>query len=556
MNRGVWIGALVAGLGGWLGGLGAQESVWRTTARPAPPATVRAARADEAAPALGRPIAVARGASDADPPPPLPPAYQPGLQLSDQAGAAEPIAIVPTPGSVIAASNAPKKPAAAPAAPPAPPADEVLPADLFATERKAAATGGAVPAVYPGPPGLTPEAQPEVIPVANWVEPYPANQIPVPPGPFPGFEAEPPPPPRFYVRGEYLLWWIRPDHAPPLVTTGDAQLGAQAGVLGGASTVVLDNGNLTNNPQSGGRFFAGLYLDDCGSKAIEVGGFFLGQTSRNFTASSAQFPVITRPIFNLNQGVQSFEATAFPGLGSGTINVNSPTNLGGLESNLRCKLCCCDCCGCCNYTVFLLGGFRYLSLNEGLTITEDIQGLPTTPPPLNTHFQVVDSFTTNDQFYGPQVGIDGRVYYGRFSLDGFAKVAAGVTEQTVNINGFFSFPPGTPNVDPRPGGLLALNSNIGHYTRSQFSVVPEVGLNLGYNITDRLRASVGYNFLYWTNVVRPGEQVDTNIDITRIPNAGPLPPGVTPLAGNHPGVLFRESDFWAQGITFGLQYTY
>ena len=47
---------------------------------------------------------------------------------------------------------------------------------------------------------------------------------------------------------------------------------------------------------------------------------------------------------------------------------------------------------------------------------------------------------------------------------------------------------------------MALPSNIGHYSRDQFSVVPEVGLNVGYQLTRHVSLSAGYTCIYWSNV--------------------------------------------------------
>jgi hypothetical protein len=65
---------------------------------------------------------------------------------------------------------------------------------------------------------------------------------------------------------------------------------------------------------------------------------------------------------------------------------------------------------------------------------------------------------------------------------------------------------------------------------------------------------VGYNFLYVSSVIRPGDQVDRVLDITQIPNF-PVP-GVQPTALGRPTVLFKETDFWAQGINLGLEIRY
>jgi hypothetical protein len=103
-----------------------------------------------------------------------------------------------------------------------------------------------------------------------------------------------------------------------------------------------------------------------------------------------------------------------------------------------------------------------------------------------------------------------------------------------------------------PGGLLALpGANIGNYSQNKFAVVPEFGMNLGYHITPNCRIFVGYTFLYASSVLRPAEQIDTTIDVTRIPN---FPTQATRLNSVRPAVPLSTTDFAAQGINFGLQF--
>jgi hypothetical protein len=80
-------------------------------------------------------------------------------------------------------------------------------------------------------------------------------------------------------------------------------------------------------------------------------------------------------------------------------------------------------------------------------------------------------------------------------------------------------------------------------------VVPEVGVTLGYQFNDHIRAFAGYNFLYWNNVARAGNQVDTSV------NTNLLAP---PLGGgpSRPAFSFNGSEFWAQGVTFGIEFRY
>jgi hypothetical protein len=336
------------------------------------------------------------------------------------------------------------------------------------------------------------------------------------------------------------------------------------GALGGRNTTILfGNSGLDTDTRSGGRFTAGYWLDSCAETAVEGSFFFLGERTPRFAvASSSGFPVLARPFVNANTMRQDVQLTAFPGQARDSITVETPSRLWGAEADLRCKLC----CGC-NYRVDLLGGFRYADLDEGLHITENATSeVPFTsetgvPFPAGTNVVVSDRFDTHNQFYGGQVGLDAELRRGRWSLDLRSKVALGDMHEVVNINGnqLLTGPRGVPQ-QTFPGGLLALSSNSGRHERDRFAVVPEVGFTLGYQLTDRVRVSAGYTFLYLSNVVRPGDQIDPVLDPRRIPNFVHLNPAEAP----HPGFVnparplfaFRETDFWAQGVNFSLEFRF
>jgi hypothetical protein len=336
---------------------------------------------------------------------------------------------------------------------------------------------------------------------------------------------------------------------------------------------------LSSGEHSGARFTAGYWLDDCcDCKAIEVSGFFLPGDNKQFTANSSMYAVIARPFFSVNRNAETTQLTAFPGLATGNpatsippvstgnANVYNSSNLWGLESNLRCRLCCgstgCnDCCNCgCGadpgwtYRVDGLAGVRYLNLREDLTITENVQNLPTAPPPVNNaRAFVYDDFATRNQFYGGQVGLDAEFSRGPWSLDVTGKVALGDTHQDLSINGFQNVTFANGVKQTFVGGLLAERSNIGTFHRDRFSVVPEVDVKVAYHLTDHVKVFAGYDFLYWSSVVRPGQQIDRAIDETLIPNFNS---GATPAGQNRPMVLFHDSDFWAQGLSLGLEFNY
>ena len=86
-------------------------------------------------------------------------------------------------------------------------------------------------------------------------------------------------------------------------------------------------------------------------------------------------------------------------------------------------------------------------------------------------------------------------------------------------------------------------------------MVPEVGVNVGYNFTPWLRGFLGYNFLYWSNVVRPGEQIDREINVRQIPGPN-FPTGGSNTTVARPTVPFKSTDFWAHGVNLGLELKY
>lgn len=357
-----------------------------------------------------------------------------------------------------------------------------------------------------------------------------------------------------WFRGEYLMWWINQSRAPALVTTSPAGTPReQAGILGlPTTTVLVDGAHLSSNdPFSGGRFTIGGWLTDNQTIGLEATYFFLGQRTTRFSETSSGAPLV-RPFFEVSPlaaptNTEAGELVAFPGLLSGTVSGSFDTQFWGAELNTRIPLW----CGCCYRVDFLAGG-RYLDLRENLRINETL--LVTEPGPTNgTMIFVADHFGTINQFYGGQIGLEGELRWRRWSIDGLAKIALGNVHEVVNIDGLTEFVLPGGAASSQLGGLLTAPSNIGHFTHNRFTAVPEAGFKVGYQITEHMRAHVGYTFLYLSNAVRPGEQVDRVVNSSQLPTV--MGPG-TLVGLPRPTVLFRETDFWAQGLDFGLEFRY
>ncbi len=347
---------------------------------------------------------------------------------------------------------------------------------------------------------------------------------------------------RSFVQAELLLWQVRAGQVPVLASTASGQ---EVGYLGMASTqTLLGPGTFGDSSRTGFRLRAGTLLGDSGSAGIDAGFFYLGEKSTDFRVDSGQFPTIARPFFAPNFNREFAELVAFPGLSTGALEVRTTSRLWGADVNSRCVL-----CTPCDSRREVFAGYRHLNSREELTIAEFITAGPNAPDPAGTSIVVRDSFRTRNQFHGGQIGYAFARTFGAVEFDARLSVALGVTHQEVEIDG--SQTRTRPGQVPETfrGGLLAAGPNLGTFPRNAFSVAPEATVNVGVRLTDRLKTYAGYNFLAWSNVVRPGDQIDRTVDLSFVPN-GPR----VPLSANRPVPTFRQSDLWAHGVQFGLEY--
>jgi hypothetical protein len=349
---------------------------------------------------------------------------------------------------------------------------------------------------------------------------------------------------RLEFRAEYLLWWMNAQKIPALATTS---VNGGYGFLGDPGTrTLLDPGSFGHSPRSGFRARAGYWFDDCGQCGIDGSFFFLGNQSTSAAFGSNTTPTITRPIYAPNFPGEFGEVVAAPGISTGVLTINSDSKLWGFDLNLRRAL-----CKTCDFHSEVFAGYRGLALDESVTINEFITALPGNGnDPAGTSITVSDNFQTRNRFNGGQVGYYAERQWNRLTLEGRGSIALGNTTQTVEIAGFQSrLRPGMAKPDVFAGGLLATGPNLGTFEKNRFSVVPEFTLNVGYWITPVIKVYAGYNFLYWTNVVRAGDQIDRVVDVTLVPN----PPAGVPFSGQYrPQPTFNQTNLLVNGIQFGI----
>jgi hypothetical protein len=349
-----------------------------------------------------------------------------------------------------------------------------------------------------------------------------------------------------WASAEYLLWWLKGAPALPAVTTGDPTDGPLAGTFGQSGTRVLFGGDADFGAFSGGRVSAGGWLAER-SIGLEGSGFLLERRSAGFAAASDATgqPPLYVPAFNtfLNRQDRLLVSDPLTGFAGG-VALSSAVRLWGAEVNgvvaARPRP---------GVEVQFLAGFRYLDLMESFQLQNTTQDLI-----LGNTTVINDRFDTRNQFYGGQLGTRLGLVRDRLSADVGASVALGSVHQVVGIQGSSTqFGPGAVTPGSFESGFFAQPSNIGRRTEDRFAVVPEVRVGVGYDFLPGVRAFVGYDWLYWSSVVRPGSQIDRQLDQGQNPILrGPEPAG----PGVRPAPQFNRTDFWAQGLTFGLLLRY
>jgi hypothetical protein len=361
--------------------------------------------------------------------------------------------------------------------------------------------------------------------------------------------------PRFWLRADYLLWWSKNGPlSAPLATQGSIN-DPIPGALGQPNTQILYGGNgIDFRALNGLRLESGLWINQDETFGIESGLFLVGGNSPRFSAFSDANgnPIIARPVINAVSGTEDSYADSSPGAFAGGIIVANTSALFSWDINGAINFVQTD-----QFRLDGLLGFRYLNLSESLRIEDQLSPLVDNeltflgqPIDASSSLRDIDRFRTTNNFYGGQLGTRMTWMFDRWVISATGKVALGSSQEKAIIRGATALSSSDGSVTYIPGGLLATSANIGDYERNAFAVVPEVGLNFGFHITPRLMARVGYSFIYWSNVVRPGNQVSRVVS----PNLVPTDPSYGTAGPNAPAFQFQTSSYWAQGINFGFEF--
>lgn len=364
---------------------------------------------------------------------------------------------------------------------------------------------------------------------------------------------------RLWVAPELLLWATSGNSLAPLVTSSPAGTpAAQAGVIGQPGTSILfGNAWMPGTFRPGGRITVGYWLDPTQHDGIDAQYFQLADATSQGTFTNQGGAMLARPYVDAVTGNQAAvlfpppnTPPADPALLARSITATQDTSLQGFDFLYRRSLCC-DLL----HRRWLVGGYRFLQLNDNVWVNDASivsTGSPGGYP--STSILSTDGFAAKTQFHGGEFGWIEKWWWQRVGFQLLGKMALGASIYDNDIAGatttsVTASPGALPTTTTTAGGVLAQPTNIGSYGGSSFAAVGELGASVDWAIWSQCRLSVGYTFLWWSQVARAASQIDPAVNPTQFPPGSLSGPAA-------PAYHLRTTDFWGQGLNLGLEYQF
>jgi Putative beta barrel porin-7 (BBP7) len=403
-------------------------------------------------------------------------------------------------------------------------------------------SGNPLPNIPALPPLPLPPATPAELPPPSTVfgsDLPPSGEIvppPVvrPPAPVPGAPIEVPPGPQFWGTFDYLMWRSKGALAPATVgmVLGGA---ARATPINPLAAFEVNDNRINGDLQNGFRLDVGCWLDKPNGTGVELKYTQFIHAERTSTYFGSPVTALVRPFWNEASNSPSlFQLSAPDGSLLGNARVRTSYDSDGFEGNYLWR-------GSPMFSeeAHWIVGMRYWGLKENMTVEAGSEAG-------GMNVGTFDSFTTRNRFFGPQVGADLNWSRSGFTFDVAFKLAVGAMMEQATIQGSTTAVLPSGSVFERQGGFLALSTNSGTHDRTKLAFMRDTSFSVSYSLTENIALHIGYDILWVSNVVRPGEQASLNINPTLLPFSA------MPTLPLQPGFRFNEETFWMHGFTVGL----
>ncbi len=335
---------------------------------------------------------------------------------------------------------------------------------------------------------------------------------------------------RLWFEAEYLAWASSKTEVPTLINE----------VTNSLETPAFISGAIHDEIRSGGRLTWGYWFTPEHQTAIQVNFFEIDGHNLRYAGPATGTTVKRAVTSGSAWQVEPQPFAKYPELEFQSLTARSDMDLLGTEllwrqvwrgtGTSRCDW---------------LAGYRYVRLYDGLSLSES-WATPddSTDNALDIDALRVDDLNSKNEFHGGELGLIGRWWGCRWAVQTLGKIAIGGTRTTTRLAATETIAVGnslTVNTltDPTTdaGRTLVYPSSTNQYAQSQFAAVAELGLRVEYAMTKQCRASLGYSLMYWSRVARVLD-------------------AISPMAGISSEFAFHNDDFWAHGLTAGLQYDF
>ena len=233
--------------------------------------------------------------------------------------------------------------------------------------------------------------------------------------------------PLVWFNVEFLMWFARTGSSPPLVQALTGPAASQAEFDVADARTLAGRGAFRYGLLPGVRLTLGGWVTPDQSVGVETSYVWFGTQSTHAGYQSVPGSVIGRPFFDVADGRPSLLALArADGTVAGAANLSTRMRFDAGDANALFR-------GNAFFfdRVTWLAGFRYLNLNEDLTVSDLASSQVTT----GVRSSSTDAFAARNRYFAPQVGVKAGFDYAGWTLDMTGKLAFGWMSESATAFG-------------------------------------------------------------------------------------------------------------------------